>query len=242
MKILIIRHAEPDYPHNMLTEKGFREAEMLSDRLEKCGLTALYSSPLPRAVQTAEPTAGRCHREIQILDWLQEFRGAVLDESGNRRVSWNLLPRSWSLDRKLYSIDTWLSNPMMSSVNVRAEYENVTARLDELLSEYGYRRDGVIYRCVENRRDTIALFCHFGVGMVLVSHLTGISPVLLWQSMFLPTSSVSTFVTEERIEGEVVFKCMQLGDTSHLYANGESVSRSGLFGEFYGGAGAGPQV
>ena len=41
-------------------------------------------------------------------------------------------------------------------------------------------------------------------------------------------------VTEERVQGEVFFKCMQVGDTSHLYAGGEPVSSSGLFPEIYG--------
>ena len=30
MNIYIIRHAEPDYEHDSLTEKGWREAELLS--------------------------------------------------------------------------------------------------------------------------------------------------------------------------------------------------------------------
>lgn len=93
-----------------------------------------------------------------------------------------------------------------------------------------------------HRRKTIDLFCHYGAGMVIASHLTGKSPVLLWQSMFLPTSSVTTFVTDERIKDQVVFKCVQMGDTSHLYAEGELVSRSGLYPEFYGGEGCGPEV
>ena len=57
---------------------------------------------------------------------------------------------------------------------------------------------------------------------------------VLWGGFFLPTSSVTTLVTEERVQGEVFFKCMQVGDTSHLYAGGEPVSSSGLFPEIYG--------
>ena len=33
MKLLIIRHADPDYEKDTLTEKGWREAELLSNRL-----------------------------------------------------------------------------------------------------------------------------------------------------------------------------------------------------------------
>lgn len=34
MNVYIVRHAEPDYARDTLTEKGWREAELLSRRLE----------------------------------------------------------------------------------------------------------------------------------------------------------------------------------------------------------------
>ena len=38
MQFLIIRHGDPDYVHDSLTEKGFREAELLARRLKKEGV------------------------------------------------------------------------------------------------------------------------------------------------------------------------------------------------------------
>ena len=35
MKLLIVRHADPDYTIDSLTSKGWREAELLSERLSK---------------------------------------------------------------------------------------------------------------------------------------------------------------------------------------------------------------
>ena len=35
MKILIIRHGDPDYENDTLTEKGHKEAEYLAERLIK---------------------------------------------------------------------------------------------------------------------------------------------------------------------------------------------------------------
>lgn len=49
MKILIIRHGEPDYSIDSLTEKGWREAELLSRRLAPLGIRDFYVSPLGRA-------------------------------------------------------------------------------------------------------------------------------------------------------------------------------------------------
>ena len=53
MKILIVRHADPDYSIDSLTKTGWREAELLSQRLTKLDVTAFYQSPLGRAQDTA---------------------------------------------------------------------------------------------------------------------------------------------------------------------------------------------
>ena len=35
MRILIIRHGDPDYANDTLTEKGHREAKLLAEKLKK---------------------------------------------------------------------------------------------------------------------------------------------------------------------------------------------------------------
>ena len=59
MKLLIIRHADPDYSIDSLTEKGRREAELLADRLCRMEIAAFYVSPLGRAQDTASYTLKR---------------------------------------------------------------------------------------------------------------------------------------------------------------------------------------
>ena len=49
MKILIIRHADPDYSIDSLTEKGFKEAELLAHRMERENADYYYCSTLGRA-------------------------------------------------------------------------------------------------------------------------------------------------------------------------------------------------
>ena len=243
MKILIIRHGEPNYAKNTLTPNGFKESEYLGERLKKIKIDDIYSSPYNRAVYTARPTADAKKKEIIILDWLKEFQGNCVDDvTGEKVIPWNLKPQIWTKKEEYYNVNSWMNEKWMDSATVREQYNFVTEKFDELLNQYGYKRDSVIYRCEQNADKTIALFCHFALGMVLISHLCAISPVLLWQTMFLPTSSVTTFVTEEREKGEVVFKCKQMGDTSHLYANNTEVSNSGLYPEFYGGEGQGAIV
>lgn len=232
MKILIIRHAEPDYENNTLTKKGFIEAEYLSDRLAFSKISHIYSSPLDRALLTAKPTAEKIGKEIKICDWLTEFTYAGILIDGEKRIPWNVMPQVWQKEKEAFDIHTWKQSQLYSSLDTPEKYDEVVKNFDKLLESHGVKKENIIYKG-ENSNDVIAIFCHVGLGMVLASHLTGISPVLLWEMMFLPTSSVTEFVTEERVKGEFIFKCKQMGDTSHLYKNNEPVSNSGLYDEFY---------
>lgn len=229
MKILIIRHGEPDYSIDSLTEKGWREAEILADRLEKADVRDFYVSPMGRARATAKPTLERLHREAEVLDWLHEFRGYAVDPfTGEQRCPWNLAPQYWTKQTDLYDPEAWRTHSIYAAGTVGRVYDETVAGVDALLARYGYVRDGKIYRYEESNSAMIALFCHFGLGMAMISHLIGVSLTALWQGFLMPTSSVTTFVSEERIPGEAYFRCIQLGDTSHLYAAHEPISSAGL--------------
>ena len=57
MRLIFIRHGEPDYEHDSLTEKGWREADLLVPRLRKeDSIDTIYCSPLGRALDTAKAT------------------------------------------------------------------------------------------------------------------------------------------------------------------------------------------
>ena len=75
MNIYIIRHAEPDYARDSLTEKGWREAELLSHRLSKIPeRLLLHVSPLGRAQRHRVPHAqGRRSGRRRSCRWLREF-------------------------------------------------------------------------------------------------------------------------------------------------------------------------
>ena len=54
MRILLIRHGDPDYVNDTLTEKGRREAALLAKRAVSMNMGECYKSPLGRAKDTAE--------------------------------------------------------------------------------------------------------------------------------------------------------------------------------------------
>lgn len=234
MRLLIIRHGDPDYSIDSLTEKGWREAELLKNRLIKLDVTTFYSSPLGRARDTSKPTLEAADATAEICDWLREFDGYIIDpETKEKRIPWDLMPAYWTANPDFYDRNKWLKTPLMQSGNVREKYYSVCAGLDALIKKHGYVHEGNTFKVENENTDTVVLFCHFGVECVLLSHLLGVSPVVLWQGFTALTSSVTTLVTEEREKGTAYFRCCGFGDISHLYAADEPPSFQARFCETY---------
>ena len=237
LRILLIRHAEPDYTIDSLTPKGRVEAELLSRRLAKYDIRDFFVSPLGRARDTAAYTLDALGREAEVLPWLPEFRGSYPDpETGERRiVAWDVRPRIWTAFPGIMNIETWCDAPVFDGGNVREVWQETTDGVDALLARYGYVKDGPVWKCDRNEDFSIALFCHFGISMAILGYLLDISPMILWQRTLCLPSSLTEVVTEERIRGEVSFRLTKLGDLTHLESAGEKRSTAGLFPECYTG-------
>lgn len=236
MRILIIRHGDPDYVHDSLTEKGKREAELLARKLSKEKIDYIYSSPLGRAKETCMYTARALGMEdkVEVMDWLREFdAGALMPGKAQAGHIWDMIPEYWVDDDKMYDRKLWLDYDFHKASDTEEKYAEVGRGINEILSAHGYTRDGGLYRVDKANRDTIALFCHFGVEMIILSHIFGVSPIPLLQNFTALTTSVTTLYSEERIEGKAAFRCCGFSDVSHLYAGGEEPSFAARFCETY---------
>ena len=235
MRLLIIRHGDPDYKNDCLTERGRMEAGLVADRLSREDITKIYMSPLGRARETAEYTLRAKGMSGEVCEWLREFPILInRPDVSKKDVAWDWLPKDWTPVEDFYSINTWANAPQMKEANIIEEYNRVVSKLDELIAEHGYVREDNYYRAERANEKTLAFFCHFGLECVLLSHLLNISPVLLWQGFCAPTASVTTLYTEERRKGVAYFRTFGFGDISHFYAAGESaVNTTARFCEMY---------
>ncbi len=225
MRLLFIRHGEPDYEKDSLTEKGFREAEYLAEYLADVKIDACYVSPLGRAKDTAAPTLLKKQMTGVECQWLEEFPAKVVrPDKGFPINCWDFLPQDWTGVNEYYDKSLWAKTELMEEGNVAQIYQNVTQEFDGLLAKHGYAREGNIYRVERANRDTIAFFCHFALECVLLGHLIGASPMVLWHGFCAAPSSVTTVFTEERREGVASFRICRFGDISHLFVKGEEPS------------------
>lgn len=113
-RLYLVRHAQsvgntsPDWqPDPPLTDLGREQARLVSERLARQGVDAIFSSPLRRAMETAQPLADASGLSVTVIDDLREIdvgptetdaaRVALEDKEEMRRLltenpSWDIFP------------------------------------------------------------------------------------------------------------------------------------------------------
>lgn len=236
MLLYIIRHGEPDYATDSLTENGVKQAKALSDRLCTHGLDEIYTSPLGRAVQTAQPTCERLNLPYKTEEWMSENLAwndfSTVDKNGNH--SWSFGCQNTKLLGNGDPMrNDWDTNPVFSSCKSPAEgYQRVVNCSDEFIARMGYKRDGKIYKVVAPNEKRIAAFCHHGFGTMWLSHLLSIPVIIFWSSFDIDHSSVTLLKFNNNPDGYTAPTCVCLSDISHIYKERLPIVSAN---NFYGG-------
>ncbi len=193
MKIYFIRHGDPDYKNDCLTDLGRRQAAALAERLSGSGIEAIYSSTNGRAMQTAEYTASRLGLPVTPLDYMREIGWKPIGDeplpaNGN---PWNIADIFAAEGRTLRDPEWRTLYPFSMSV-VSERYPLVTGRFDGLLSDLGYQREGEYYRATGTHPyHTVAIFSHGGSSSAVLSHILNIPFPQVCGSFRLSCTSVT---------------------------------------------------
>lgn len=234
MRIIIIRHADPDYAADNLTKDGLCEAKLLAQRLLKTDIDKIYCSVLGRAKATIAPYLELSGKTVEYKDWLREFDVPVkIPYLKKEKSCWDLLPDFVNRNTVLYNPEKWHTARFIKKSNLFCEYNRVCDEFDKILKDNGYERNGVNYTVHNSNHKTLVFCCHYGVGSVLLSHLLNCSPYTFWQNTVLLPSSVTTLHTEEREKGTASMRCAGIGDVSHLYAGNREPSFAARFCECF---------
>ena len=113
MRIIIVRHGDPNYELDTLTKTGWREAELAAEYLAKLQIKAFYVSPLGRAQDTAGCTlkkmnrtaAGETIRESQLRETFakDEYKILIVAEKYQTGFDQPLL-HTMFVDKKLSDV------------------------------------------------------------------------------------------------------------------------------------------
>ena len=195
--ILLVRHGENDLvgrtlagwtPGVHLNAKGRAQAEALAARLAAAQVRAIYSSPLERAWETAEPLARRLGLPIVRCDAVGEIRFGDWTGRAISEIEADPAFRRFNSDRASARIPGGES--MLE----------VEARMVEALEEMRRRHGG----------ETVAVFSHGDPIRAALAHYLGLSLGLI-DRLEVRTGSVSVVVLRDW--GPLV---LRINDTGEL--------------------------
>ncbi len=215
MRIIFVRHGEPDYANDCLTENGRQQAAAAAERLSGEGISVIYSSPNGRARETADYTARRLNLPVRVLDYMHEISwgGEDIPEKGH---PWILA--GWMTDRENfdYSSRDWRKHPYFAG-NSALDYDDmICGKIDALLLPHGYRHEGNRFFCTAEHEETAALFSHGGSGACALSHL--LSLPFPYVCTFMPYTFTSVTILRFPVRaGEWVHPVIELfNDAAHI--------------------------
>ncbi len=174
---LLIRHAAPDLvadtlagrlPGIHLSTQGEKQARHLAERLAALPICAVYSSPLERALQTAQPLAASLHLDVHCCEALADIDFG--EWSGKRFEDLSTDPR-WRHWNEFRSGSPLPNGGLMLEVQVRA-----ILALEEI------RR--------QHTDQVVALVSHGDVIKAAVAYYLG-TPLDLFQRIEISPASIS---------------------------------------------------
>jgi len=183
----LVRHSETDWNHEgrvqgsgsdrELTETGKQQAESIGLRLRQENIQAIYSSPLQRALDTAQAIARHHQVEVQIEPSLSEIdagelEGVLIKKRGS------YLNQLLARERGDESISKLHGGELLTEVQQRA-----WSTIQRLADKHG---DGVI-----------VVVSHYFVILSIICSVLGLSLFEMGR-LKLDVGSISTIVFDER--------------------------------------------
>ena len=142
-----------------LNEMGIRQAELLGEYLSNWGLEAIYSSPLRRALDTANIIARYQKISVHIAEGLIDF------DYGE----WQSLPEQEAKRRYPTLHNEWHNNPHKVKMPGGESLEDVRKRAIKVVSDVLARYQG-----------SVVLVSHRVVNKVLICSLLGLDNSYFW--------------------------------------------------------------
>jgi broad specificity phosphatase PhoE len=139
-----------------LSEEGRAQAAQLGERLRQEKISAIYASPLSRALETARIVAGRCALDVQTRDGLREI-------SHGR---WEGLTRREVEERYPDEYASWEEDPFTFAPEGGESGVSVLARALPVIRELVTRHQG----------DCVAVVSHKATIRLVISSLLGFDP------------------------------------------------------------------
>ena len=219
MHIYIIRHADPDYENDTLTEQGYREAAALAGRLAASGVTRVLSSTANRAILTARAYTDPRSLPLELHPWLLEPADLQIEQDGRLYSLWDTYGERIR-DGALPTQETWSRRAPFDTPEVSQAWLGFRAAADAFLAGVGFTREQGRYRVTGREAGRVAVVCHNGTILLWLSHLLELPLPLVYCGFYAWPASVTTIYMETHSATWAVPRALGVADVSHLVAAG----------------------
>src|SRR5438874_13000671 len=201
--VLLIRHGQSrgiaerrfgGHTATPLSSRGRRQAEATARALKSESLTAIYSSDLARAMETAKAVSNLTRVPVNGTSAFRE--------------------RSVGVMEGLTFEDAAQQHPEQYAALLRRDFEHVLTggeRYRQLLDRAREKLDKII---AEHRGGKIAVFSHTGTICILALHLMGALDAPELKPVWI--SSANCGITRFELRSDGFVKVLTVNDTSHL--------------------------
>ncbi len=201
--VVIIRHGQSQgnaegrfggHTDTPLSPRGRRQAQATAKALASEKFSAIYSSDLPRAIETASPLAKLTGVTLETTDALRErsvgvMEGLTFEEAAEQ-------------------------HPVQYQALLRRDFEHVLAG-GESYRQTLDRASRMLDEAIEQHRGgRIALFAHTGTICILILHLMGALDAPELKPVWIATANCGIARFDLRDDGFVRVLC--INDTRHL--------------------------
>ena len=222
MVLYYVRHGDPIYDPDSLTELGYEQAEAVSERMVAFAPDEIYASTSNRAILTAKPTCEKLGKEPILLDFANEhYAWAELSANNDWAFREKSVVKILATEEVRKMGHDWYNHPDLLQYNFEKGIKRIDNAVDEWLLCLGYKHDrkNGKYEIVVKNDKKVALFAHAGFGLAFFSSVLDIPYPDF--AMRFDTCHTGITVIEFLEYGDVVLpRVLTLSNDSHLYKNG----------------------
>lgn len=226
MLLYIVRHGDPDYKNDCLTDKGRLQAEAVGVRMKDAKLDRIFSSPMGRARETAEPACRLLGLEMNIEPWAHEIIGDELCTPFPDGVRKSVSKVQNTYYREDGFIDLDYDRAFDCQGFNESGMKNATEFIEkngrEFLERLGYREENGVYKILYPNEEKVALFCHKAMARAWLSTLLHIPIHIMWSGFGYAHTGVTVLEFHNNENGVTAPKCLVFSDISHLKESGLS--------------------
>lgn len=231
MFLYLIRHGDPDYKNDCLTELGKDEAKLVAKRLKYSKIDRVYSSTNGRAIETANETCKLLKKDLITFDWAREIVGRYEFPNGeSTAIAYAPIEvmRSNEVNNTPFG-KTFKCVEYLKKSGIEEGFNTVLNGGLKFIEDLGYKYENGVFRVINPNNDRVALFCHGNMTKALISEVLHIPFHIMWASFIIPHTGISVLWFQNTESGITAPRCLCFGDATHLYEKGKGVQYNNKF-------------